>query len=248
MIRLVIGWTFALLPCVCNFSLFLNMESLSYYLGARGLAFSEDIEFPVDLLARNKNLVKDLDTKGYSDFCKNMPSFDRETVGSMESAETNLPTRMEKLLLLNPGLGASSDKKTDNSSDMIPSASMVSFNAFMWEGFASKNYAAAEPHSQKDSTIDPNLEKWTDSREADNMPNSEENFVLSVVENSSLAKRAQTTNLHSQIPLCQVHGCYKDLSSSKDYHKRHRVCDVHSKTAKVVINGIEKRFCQQCSR
>ncbi|KAL0446986.1 UNVERIFIED_CONTAM: Squamosa promoter-binding-like protein 6 [Sesamum latifolium] len=50
------------------------------------------------------------------------------------------------------------------------------------------------------------------------------------------------------IPTCQVLGCNKDLSSSKDYHKRHKVCDVHSKTAVVIVNGIQQRFCQQCSR
>ncbi|XVF03161.1 hypothetical protein REPUB_Repub04eG0237000 [Reevesia pubescens] len=33
-----------------------------------------------------------------------------------------------------------------------------------------------------------------------------------------------------------------------DYHKRHKVCEAHSKTAKVIVDGIEQRFCQQCSR
>ncbi|CAH9057398.1 unnamed protein product [Cuscuta epithymum] len=51
-----------------------------------------------------------------------------------------------------------------------------------------------------------------------------------------------------QSPLCQVLGCDKDLSNSKDYHKRHRVCEAHTKTSKVIVNGIEQRFCQQCSR
>ncbi|KAI9092071.1 hypothetical protein K1719_028006 [Acacia pycnantha] len=65
---------------------------------------------------------------------------------------------------------------------------------------------------------------------------------------SSLTKRARTSSLPTQTPVCQVYGCNKDLSSSKEYHKRHKVCDVHSKTAKVIVNGIEQRFCQQCSR
>ncbi|KAL6269073.1 hypothetical protein ACE6H2_025984 [Prunus campanulata] len=30
-----------------------------------------------------------------------------------------------------------------------------------------------------------------------------------------------------------------DLSSSKDYHERHIVCDTHSKTPKAIVNGIE---------
>ncbi|GFP87296.1 squamosa promoter-binding-like protein 6 [Phtheirospermum japonicum] len=62
------------------------------------------------------------------------------------------------------------------------------------------------------------------------------------------AKRAKITNLPSSTPTCQVLGCNKDLSNSKDYHKRHKVCDVHSKTAVVIVNGFEQRFCQQCSR
>ncbi|KAL5723255.1 hypothetical protein ACHQM5_006673 [Ranunculus cassubicifolius] len=61
-------------------------------------------------------------------------------------------------------------------------------------------------------------------------------------------KRARTVSLTYQTPLCQVLGCNLDLSNSKDYHKRHKVCDAHSKTAKVIVNGIEQRFCQQCSR
>ncbi|KAL4584128.1 hypothetical protein LXL04_008718 [Taraxacum kok-saghyz] len=52
----------------------------------------------------------------------------------------------------------------------------------------------------------------------------------------------------SSPPLCKVHGCNKSLVSCKDYHKRHKVCELHSKTSKVIVNGIEQRFCQQCSR
>ncbi|KAK6116415.1 hypothetical protein DH2020_049877 [Rehmannia glutinosa] len=80
-------------------------------------------------------------------------------------------------------------------------------------------------------------------------PNGKRFFIdKSSPESSVSAKRARITNFPSSIPTCQVHGCNKDLSSSKDYHKRHKVCDVHSKTAVVVVNGIQQRFCQQCSR
>ncbi|KAK6133626.1 hypothetical protein DH2020_032536 [Rehmannia glutinosa] len=79
-------------------------------------------------------------------------------------------------------------------------------------------------------------------------PNGKPFFIdKSSPESSVSAKRARITNFPSSIPTCQVHGCNKDLSSSKDYHKRHKVCDVHSKTAVVVVNGIQQRFCQQCS-
>ncbi|CAN0929223.1 Squamosa promoter-binding-like protein 2 [Linum grandiflorum] len=46
---------------------------------------------------------------------------------------------------------------------------------------------------------------------------------------------------------CQVEGCNLDLSGAKDYHRKHRVCEGHSKCPKVVVAGLERRFCQQCS-
>ena len=51
-----------------------------------------------------------------------------------------------------------------------------------------------------------------------------------------------------QIPRCQIDGCELDLSSAKDYHRKHRVCENHSKCPKVTVGGLERRFCQQCSR
>ncbi len=47
---------------------------------------------------------------------------------------------------------------------------------------------------------------------------------------------------------CQVEGCTADLSSAKDYHRRHKVCEMHSKASKAIAAGREQRFCQQCSR
>ncbi|GMH18729.1 hypothetical protein Nepgr_020570 [Nepenthes gracilis] len=52
----------------------------------------------------------------------------------------------------------------------------------------------------------------------------------------------------AQPPKCQVEGCRVDLSDAKTYYSRHKVCGMHSKTAKVIVAGIEQRFCQQCSR
>ncbi|XP_058069804.1 squamosa promoter-binding-like protein 14 isoform X2 [Magnolia sinica] len=49
-------------------------------------------------------------------------------------------------------------------------------------------------------------------------------------------------------PMCQVDDCRADLSSSKDYHRRHKVCEHHSKTAKALVGQQLQRFCQQCSR
>jgi hypothetical protein len=52
----------------------------------------------------------------------------------------------------------------------------------------------------------------------------------------------------SSAPSCQVDGCHADLRNSRDYHKRHKVCEVHTKSTLVRIQNVEYRFCQQCSR
>ncbi|CAL9752412.1 unnamed protein product [Musa acuminata subsp. burmannicoides] len=49
-------------------------------------------------------------------------------------------------------------------------------------------------------------------------------------------------------PRCQVDGCSKVLVDEKEYHKRHKVCELHSKAPRVMVLGVEQRFCQQCSR
>ncbi|KAG8043774.1 hypothetical protein GUJ93_ZPchr0458g22778 [Zizania palustris] len=50
-------------------------------------------------------------------------------------------------------------------------------------------------------------------------------------------------------PRCQAEGCKADLSSAKRYHRRHKVCEHHSKAPVVVTaGGLHQRFCQQCSR
>ncbi|CAO2831820.1 unnamed protein product [Amaranthus hypochondriacus] len=49
-------------------------------------------------------------------------------------------------------------------------------------------------------------------------------------------------------PRCQVEGCKVDLSDAKPYYSRHKVCSMHSKSPLVIVNGLEQRFCQQCSR
>ncbi|KAK6160892.1 hypothetical protein DH2020_004273 [Rehmannia glutinosa] len=49
-------------------------------------------------------------------------------------------------------------------------------------------------------------------------------------------------------PMCQVDDCEEDLSTAKDYHRRHKVCEVHSKAGKTLVGKQMQRFCQQCSR
>ncbi|KAJ8545501.1 hypothetical protein K7X08_018084 [Anisodus acutangulus] len=47
---------------------------------------------------------------------------------------------------------------------------------------------------------------------------------------------------------CQVEQCTADMADAKPYHRRHKVCEFHSKSPVVFINGLQQRFCQQCSR
>lgn len=49
-------------------------------------------------------------------------------------------------------------------------------------------------------------------------------------------------------PRCQVDNCKEDLSHAKDYHRRHKVCELHSKATKALVAKQMQRFCQQCSR
>ncbi|CAH8298912.1 unnamed protein product [Eruca vesicaria subsp. sativa] len=61
-------------------------------------------------------------------------------------------------------------------------------------------------------------------------------------------KKSKSCGQSMQVPRCQIDGCELDLSSAKDYHRKHRVCENHSKCPKVTVSGVERRFCQQCSR
>lgn len=64
----------------------------------------------------------------------------------------------------------------------------------------------------------------------------------------SSSKRARAPGNITQVAHCLVDGCNADLSICRDYHRRHKVCEAHSKTPTVTIGGREQRFCQQCSR
>lgn len=65
---------------------------------------------------------------------------------------------------------------------------------------------------------------------------------------SGSSKRARATNNGTHTVSCLVDGCNSDLNNCRDYHRRHKVCELHSKTPQVLINGQKQRFCQQCSR
>ncbi|XP_010249063.1 PREDICTED: squamosa promoter-binding-like protein 18 [Nelumbo nucifera] len=65
---------------------------------------------------------------------------------------------------------------------------------------------------------------------------------------SGSTKRSRAPSNGTQTVSCLVDGCKSDLTNCRDYHRRHKVCELHSKTPKVMVGGQEQRFCQQCSR
>lgn len=65
---------------------------------------------------------------------------------------------------------------------------------------------------------------------------------------SRLYRRSRAVEPAAHSPKCQAEGCNADLSHAKHYHRRHKVCEFHSKASTVIAAGLTQRFCQQCSR
>ncbi|XP_059655664.1 squamosa promoter-binding-like protein 6 [Cornus florida] len=219
------------------------MEFWSHASEGNNLLISNNIDSSA--LARTRNISTEWDFKSPSNFDMLVPN--REAVDCMEFTELGVSDMMRKSLISNPNLGILAGESGNDSRKRVPSTScVITPSSFRGELEPGSRFSGSvvESDSKKLSLIDLKLGKLAEWREAKNS----RLLDLSSKGASSAAKRARTLNSYSQAPFCQVYGCNKDLSSSKDYHKRHKVCDVHSKTAIVVVNGIEQRFCQQCSR
>lgn len=61
-------------------------------------------------------------------------------------------------------------------------------------------------------------------------------------------KKTRVSGGTSNRAVCQVEDCSADLSDAKDYHRRHKVCEMHSKASRALVGNVMQRFCQQCSR
>lgn len=57
-----------------------------------------------------------------------------------------------------------------------------------------------------------------------------------------------STGSAGSMKCCQADKCTAELTDAKQYHRRHKVCEYHSKAQVVIVGGIRQRFCQQCSR
>ncbi|GAB4841819.1 Cysteine desulfurase mitochondrial [Ancistrocladus abbreviatus] len=74
-----------------------------------------------------------------------------------------------------------------------------------------------------------------------------EREVIGHMEGTS-GKKTKLAGGSSSRAVCQVEDCGADLSNAKDYHRRHKVCEMHSKASKALVGNLMQRFCQQCSR
>ena len=171
----------------------------------------------------------------------------QQVIQNQGFGEFGIPEMVRKQLPDNSIRDVSCGKGGDG---IMVNSIMVSPNVFPRDDESSSKLSSSvmESNSQDSLLIDLKLGRFADHSDSQNCKPSKANPSLPSAESSTPAKRVRAVGLNSQTAFCQVHGCNKDLSSSKDYHKRHKVCEVHSKTAKVIVNGIEQRFCQQCSR
>lgn len=67
------------------------------------------------------------------------------------------------------------------------------------------------------------------------------------LEDAELPKKKRVRG-GSGVARCQVPDCEADISELKGYHKRHRVCLRCANASSVVLDGENKRYCQQCGK
>lgn len=222
-----------------------KMESWSYASGGKNFVSDESVSATTDGIARSKSGFLGWELKSPSSFenCTFMCS-SQENLKNQEFVELGTCNILRKPL--------PSDSITDVLScqygcERVYNPVAAPPNAVPGEEVSSSKLSCSivDSNCRDSSLIDLKLGRISDHRDAQTKANPNFSSAVSPIPPT---KRARAGSLCSQTPFCQVHGCKKDLSSSKDYHKRHKVCEIHSKTSKVIVNGIEQRFCQQCSR
>ncbi|KAI5596457.1 hypothetical protein POPTR_002G002400v4 [Populus trichocarpa] len=132
--------------------------------------------------------------------------------------------------------------------------------AWDWDsvGFVAKPSVAAETLRLGTVSREPKKKDKSDSKNKSNSVNEDDDGLglnlggsLTSVEEpvSRPNKRVRSGSPgNGSYPMCQVDNCKEDLSKAKDYHRRHKVCQVHSKATKALVGKQMQRFCQQCSR
>ncbi|GAB4840138.1 hypothetical protein Ancab_020901 [Ancistrocladus abbreviatus] len=214
------------------------MDSWKYISEGKNLLLAEEMDLTVDGVGRTRNKVMGWEIKPFPQpdsypFISNTEAL--ESLGVMELGHPS-------------GDGLCDELGTDSYENLGSPTRTASNLARGEKGLGRRTSSYFTESNSESPPIDLKLGWLAESKGAKDNEFSKSSKAVSSVVSSLSAKRSRSSSLYSHPPFCQVHGCNKDLSSSKDYHKRHRVCDAHSKTAKVIVNGIEQRFCQQCSR
>ncbi|CAL0308055.1 unnamed protein product [Lupinus luteus] len=241
------------------------MESWSYVEEGKGYLFSDEMDFSLDAFMRSRKALVEWDNKGSCNFEGDGFASDREVVlefvakegihpkegqQSMEFVDLGFPDLFRKSFNSGHAHEISSCELDSNSSKRGNSSThVIALVSSLGEEVSESKHLSSLVESKTDgsSLIDLKLGRLAECQGSSN-DEITEGFTLSSIHPTVFTKRARTSSSPILAPVCQVYGCNMDLSSSKEYHKRHKVCDVHSKTAKVIVNGIEQRFCQQCSR
>lgn len=227
------------------------MESWSYGSEGKGFLFSDEVDLSVDSFSRSRKALMGWESKPSYNFDINKLISDNDAAENMEFMDPGFTDLTRKPCHSNTTMGTlNGDVGSDSNKRITTPSCLLTSNSFCGEEESRSKISNScmESISQDSTQIDLNLGRLVDCRNVQSDKFLKERSVASSARPSLAAKKARTTSSCSQTPLCQVYGCNKDLSSSKDYHKRHKVCEVHSKTPKVIVNGNEQRFCQQCSR
>ncbi|THU62361.1 hypothetical protein C4D60_Mb01t04330 [Musa balbisiana] len=116
-------------------------------------------------------------------------------------------------------------------------------NKFLQESGSSLLPAAAA--GLEESQIGLKLGKRTYFEDVSAESNSKNHPLSSSLDSASVPtavlKKSRVSHQSAQSTCCQVEGCNIDLSGAKDYHRKHRVCEMHSKWSKVIVGGQERR-------
>lgn len=208
---------------------------------------SNDTLSPPNTLGRSKSSILGWELKTPFGFSNDMLALGQQNIENQGFEDLGYPEMLGKPL--SDDLIGSVPSRNDGHSGRNTSTVMAaSPNPFSGRGDSNFKLSTSLVDSNGcDSLIDLKL-SFSDHGEAIDPAFSKGAPMLSSSESSTPPKRVRASGVRLQTAYCQVYGCNKDLSSCKDYHKRHKVCEVHSKTATVIVNGIEQRFCQQCSR
>ena len=226
--------------------LLLVMESWSYVSEEKG-SVSDAAISPSDSYARNRSSFMNWELKGPYSFSNNMVVSGQQAIENHAFGKVGYGEFIGKQLP-NDSIGDVLSSKISGGRTLNPI--LATLNAFSGEDESTSKLSSSvvDSNSRDSSLIDLKLGRFPDHRDGQNSSFCIGAPILSSSESSTPPKRVRAAGVNSHTAYCQVYGCNKDLTSSKDYHKRLKVCEVHSKTAKVIVNGIEQRFCQQCSR